>query len=205
MSVLYRPYSLSARTYTMWLFGLLGVIAGVLAVVILLARVLIAANSINDKATHIKQLGGSINESTAAVLQLAHTNDVASAILADAQPLTGQLNTTLGVAQSIAGLATSIDGTAGSINNTAGSIEGTAVSIDNDAVSIDNSGATINSLVGTINGKVNTVVGLAQAIHGDSSAIRGTAVSIQHNAKSIDCKVVNLPAPGAPNNCAEGS
>lgn len=187
--VAYRPYSLSPKTYTQWLLGLLGVIVGVVIVVILLARVLVAANSINDKATHIRQLGGAINESTAAVLQLGHTNDVASKILQDAQPLSGQLNTTISVAQSISGLATSINGTAGSINGVAGQIQGTAVSIDADAVSIDHSGAAIDSLVGIINGKLGTVIGLAQGIKGDSGAIVNTASNIEANAKKIDCKV----------------
>ncbi len=50
----YRPYSLSARTYTLWLSGLVGVIVCVVAVVFLLARVLVAANSINDKAADIR-------------------------------------------------------------------------------------------------------------------------------------------------------
>lgn len=189
MSTAYRPYSLSSRTYTLWLFGLLGVIVGVVAVVFLLARVLIAANSINDKATHIRQLGGTINESTASVLELTKTNAVAAAILTDAKPLSGQLNTTIGVAQSISGLATSINGNAGSIDGLAGQINGTAASIDADAVSIDASGAAIDSTVAAINAKLTTVLSLAQSVHSDTGAIRATAGSIEHNAKLIDCKV----------------
>lgn len=185
----YRPYSLSPNTYTTWLFGLLGVIVCVVAVVFLLARVLIAANSINDKAADIKKLGGTINESTAAVLELTKTNDVAHQILDDAKPLTGQLSTTVDTANSISGLATSINGTAGQIDQTASAIQGTATSIDSSAVSIDNSAASINGNVGTINGKLVTAIGLAQAVRNDTGAIHGTAAKIAQDAAAINAKI----------------
>ena len=185
----YRPYSLSPQTYTQWLFGLLGVIICIVAVVFLLARVLIAANSINDKAGDIKKLGGTINESTAAVLELTKTNDLASKILQDAQPLAGQLNTTIATAQSISGLASSISGNAGSIDNTASAILGTAQSIDRSAVSIDNSAASINARVGDINGKLNTVLGQAGSINNSAGAIVGTAGKIAQDAAAINSRI----------------
>lgn len=185
----YRPYSLSPQTYTQWLFGLLGVIISVVAVVFLLARVLIAANSINDKAGDIKRLGGTINQSTAAVLQLTHTNDVASTILQDAQPLSGQLNTTIATAASISSLASSINGNAASIDNTATAILGTANSIDRSAVSIDNSAASINARVGDIDGKLNTALGLASQVKGDTGSIVGSAGSIANDAAIINSRV----------------
>lgn len=198
-----RPYSLSPRAYSLWLAGLVGVILCVVAVVILLARVLIAATSINDKASDIKRLGGTINVSTAAVLNLAHTNDVAKAILADAAPLSGQLNTTIQTAQGINELAGSINSTAGSIDGIAGQIEGTASSIDRSAASIANSASSINSRAGDINSKLTTVLAAVQGIKSDTGAINGTATSIQHEAKRIDCKVPAVLS--GVNACPEGS
>jgi methyl-accepting chemotaxis protein len=171
------------------LFGLLGTIVCVVAVVFLLARVLIAANSINDKAGDIKKLGGTINESTAAVLELGKTTDVAQKILDDAKPLTGQLSTTIGTASGISGLATSINNTAGQINNTAGQIQGSATSIDASAVSIDKSAASINQRVGDINGKLDPALALVTGVRGDTGAIRGTADKIAVDANSINTRL----------------
>ena len=204
----YRPYSLSAKTYTLWLFGLLGVIVCVVAVVFLLARVLIAANSINDKAADIKQLGGTINESTAAVLQLTKTNQVASSILSDVQPLTGQLNTTLGTAQQISGTASTINGTAGSIDSVAGQIANTAASIDHSAASIVSSATSIDSKVSDIDTKLAQVLTTANSIKGDTGAIRGTGTQINANANAIDCNLNGVAtligAPGSsPGKCGQ--
>jgi methyl-accepting chemotaxis protein len=202
----YRPYSLAPRTYAQWLFGLLGVIVAILLVVFLLARVVVTANSINDKAADIRSLGGTINESTAAVLQLTKTNQVASTILGDVHPLSGQLNTTLGTASGISRLATSINNTAGSIDTVAGQIKGSADLILKDTNSIVASAASIDKGVTDIDAKLSSVLGAVQAIKGDSGNIRGTAVSIQSNAKAIDCKLPPaLLNPGnTVNNCGEG-
>lgn len=204
----YRPYSLSRQAYTYWLFGLLGVIACIVAVVFLLARVVIAANSINDKAADIRNLGGTINESTAAVLQLTKTNEVASSILTDVQPLSGQLNTTLGTAQGINGLATSINNNASAINSTAQQISGTAASIDKSTSSIRSSAASIDSRVSTINGQLSQVLSVAGQIKADTGAIRATGAQIDSNANAIDCNLngvaVLLGAPGSsPGKCGQ--
>jgi methyl-accepting chemotaxis protein len=204
----YRPYSLSARTYTLWLFGLLGVIVCVVAVVFLLARVLVAANSINDKAADIKQLGGTINESTAAVLQLTKTNQVAASILNDVQPLSGQLSTTQNTAQGISNLASSINGSAGSIDSTAGQIANTAASINRSSASIAANASSIDSKVSTIDGQLASVLTVANSIKADTGAIRGTGQQIDSNANAIDCNLNGVAqligAPGSsPGKCGQ--
>jgi len=202
----YRPYSLAPKTYAQWLFGLLGVIVAILLVVFLLTRVIVTASSINDKAADIRSLGGTINESTAAVLELTKTNQVATTILGDVQPLSGQLNTTLSTASGISGLATSINGTAGAIDGVAGQIQASADLILKDTNSIVASAASIDKGVTDIDAKLTSVLAAVQAIKGDSGNIRGTAVSIQGNAKAIDCKLPpGLLNPGnTTNNCGEG-
>ena len=68
-------------------FTLIIVIAVVAVAVILLQRTASLADRINDKAGNIARVGGGINSSTRAVLELNKTNDLAGSILGTAQPL----------------------------------------------------------------------------------------------------------------------
>lgn len=179
----------------------LGVVVVALgATSLLLGRTLSEANSINAKAENISRTGRGINTATDAVIQLNRTNETAGSILNTAEPLEGQLNEIISIAEEIDQLAASINGTAGTINNTAGTIGNTAVAINDNAAAIDSEAAQIldvarriNSDVADINGLLADTVGIAQRINGDSNNIIAEARDINRTAAAID---QGLPLPG---------
>jgi len=140
-------------------------------VVILLQRTTSTANSIDAKAKRIAKTGQGINIATDSVIQLNRTNQTAASILTTAQPLQGQLD-------HIVQLAQSIDGHAGSILGTAKAINGT--------------GATINGTAGTINGTAKTINGTAGDIHATALAIDATAGKINGTAKDINTQAAAI-------------
>ena len=186
-------------------FSLIIVLVVVAVAALLLQRTASTAESINDKAENIAQTGRGINTATDAVLQLDVTNQRAGSILASAQPLEGQLNEVIRLAESIDGLATTINGSAQSINGTAGSINGLAGSINGTAGQINNLASGINSDassilelardidvgVALINRNLDTTIALAQDIQANTSTIVGQAVRADELAAEID-DAVNL-------------
>ncbi|HZQ76612.1 MAG TPA: hypothetical protein VFE55_04725 [Acidimicrobiia bacterium] len=140
-------------------------------VVILLQRTTSTASSIDAKAKRIAKTGQGINIATDSVIQLNRTNQTAASILTTAQPLQGQLD-------HIVQLAQSIDGHAGSILGTAKTINGT--------------GATINGTAGTINGTAKTINGTAGDIHATALAIDATAGKINGTAKDINTQAAAI-------------
>lgn len=160
-------------------FTLVLVVIVVAIAVVLLYRTAWTADSINKKAGTIAETGGGINTATAAVLKLGRTNDLAASILQTAQPLEGQLNEVIRLAQSIDGLATSINGTAGTINNTAKGINGSAATILGSARSINDGVAQINT-------NLDTTLALARAIKSDTGNILGQADIANRFASCID-------------------
>ena len=79
------------------------VVVGIASV--LLAKTVSNAQSINDKAQNIAEVGTGINEATDSVVQLTRTNRLAESILRSATPLERHLNGIVGEARSIDGLA----------------------------------------------------------------------------------------------------
>ncbi len=158
-------------------FSLIIVIAVVAVAVILLQRTAWHADAINKKADNIARVGGGINTSTKAVLELGKTNELAGSILGSAEPLEGKLDEIVRLAQSIDGLATSIDSSAGAINGTARGINGTAGTILTTARSI-------NDGVAQINANLDSTLALAEAIKADTGNILTGARAAD---RSLDC------------------
>ncbi len=184
-------------------FSLIVVLVVVAAAALLLQRTASTAISINKKAENIAQTGRGINTATDAVLQLDVTNQRAGSILASAQPLQGQLNEVIRLAESINGLAGSINGTAGSINGLANSINGSATRINNIAGGINRDATSILALardiengVALINRNLDTTIDLATRIHADTSTIVGQAQRADHLAAEINDAVNILGGEG---------
>lgn len=186
-------------------FSLIIVLVVVAVAALLLQRTASTAESINDKAENIAQTGRGINTATDAVLQLDVTNQRAGSILASAQPLQGQLNEVIRLAESINGLASTINGSAQSINGTAGSINGLAGSINSTAGQINGFAGGINADVASIletardidegvaliNRNLDTTIALAEDIQANTSTIVGQAQRADVLAAEID-DAVNL-------------
>jgi methyl-accepting chemotaxis protein len=170
-------------------FSLIIVIAVVAVAVILLQRTAWHADAINDKADNIARVGGGINTSTKAVLELGKTNELAGSILETAKPLQGQLDTIVGLARDIDGLASSINGTAGAINNTANGINGTAGTILGTAQSIQRGVAQINR-------NLDTTLAVAAAIKTDTGNILGNADRARLVADCINSGLLGPNSPG---------
>ncbi len=170
-------------------FSLIIVIAVVAIAVILLQRTAWHADAINDKAGNIARVGGGINTSTRAVLELGRTNELAGSILETARPLQGQLDSIIGLARDIDGLASSINGTAGAINNTANGINGTVGTILGTAQSI-------NRGVAQINRNLDTTLAVASAIKTDTGNILNNANRANRLADCIDSGALSAAGGG---------
>ncbi|MCA1656684.1 MAG: hypothetical protein LC713_03070, partial [Actinobacteria bacterium] len=140
------------------------------------------ADHINSKAGNIARVGGGINSSTKAVLELNKTNELAGSILETAKPLQGKLDSIVGLAKDIDGLASTINGSAQDINGTASTILGTARSI--------------NAGVAQINTNIDTTLAIAQGIKADTGNILGQANRANHLADCIDSGVIDPASPG---------
>ena len=151
----------------------------------LLARVMTAAQSINDKAASISQNGRGINASTDSVIQLRRTNRTAASILTTAAPLDVKLSRVIALARDINGTAGSINSTAGAINSTAGTINSTAGTINSTAGTITSTAGTITSTAGRINSTAGSIHGSARQIDSTASTIDGTAAGINTAAAGI--------------------
>jgi methyl-accepting chemotaxis protein len=160
-------------------FSLVIVVVVVAIAVVLLYRTAWTADSINDKAGTIANTADGINTATAAVLKLGTTNELAASILNTAEPLEGQLNEVVRLAQSIDGLATSINGTAGTINGTAKGINGSVATILGSARSINDGVAQINT-------NLNTTLALAAQIKSDTANILLQADNANNFASCLD-------------------
>ncbi|MGH3613579.1 MAG: hypothetical protein ACRDRK_13490 [Pseudonocardia sp.] len=189
----------------------------------LLARTLVVAQNISDKAATIATTGRGINTATDSIIQLNRTNEAASSILESARPLEASLTTIVGtageintLAGSINGSAGSINGSAGGINNSAGTINTSAIAINDNAVKILGSATTINGVASGINGKaaeildvaqridvdaknINTeldeTIGIAKDIKGDTAAILREAIEARETSSCIAEKLNFLVLP----------
>ena len=159
------------------------VVVGVASV--LLAKTVSNAQSINDKAQNIAEVGTGINEATDSVVQLTRTNKLAESILRSATPLERQLNGIVGEARSIDGLASSINATAGDINDSATTIGGTATDINASAGDINSAAGSINQSAGSIGGSAGAINSRARAINANAGSINTSANRIDTAASSI--------------------
>ena len=175
--------------------GLLLVVVIVVLVIalVLLQRTAQTAIAINKKATTISKTGVGINQNTDSILELSHTNALASSILNSAQPLQGDLTQIVNLGNSVNSLATTINqsaqtinGTASQINSTAGAVNSTANGINSAAGSILNTANSIKSGVAMINQNVDTTIGIVQQIKGDTATIVGGLSTAQHRAGCIN-------------------
>ncbi len=172
-------------------FTLIIVVAVVAVAVILLQRTASLADHINAKAGNIARVGGGINTSTKAVLELNKTNELAGSILDTAKPLQGKLDTVVGLAKDIDGLASSINGSASAINGTAKGINGTASTILGTARSI-------NAGVAQINTNIDTTIAIAQGIKSDTTPILEQANRANRLADCINSGGLATPAGSSP-------
>jgi methyl-accepting chemotaxis protein len=152
--------------------------------VVLLQRTASTATAINKKASVISKTGVGINDNTTSILQLTHTNALATSILHSATPLQGDLSQIVNLGNSINGLATTINqsattinSTATAINNSAGAINSTAVGINSTAGQILGVATTIQVAVAMINSDLTTTDNVATLIRGDTDAIVGSGAS----------------------------
>src|SRR5829696_1214235 len=159
-----------------------------------LARVMTAAQSINEKATNIARSGRGINLATDSVIQLQRTNRTARSILKSASPLPPRLSRVVDEAQGIRGVAGAIDTTAGSIDATAGAIDADAARIDITARSIDGTAERIDGKAGRINSTAGDILGTARGINGIAGDIEGTAGRISTTAGGIDRNAAGILA-----------
>lgn len=159
------------------------VVVGIAAV--LLAKTVQNAQSINDKAQNIAEVGGGINESTDSVVQLNRTNALAESILRSANPLQRQLAGIVNEARSIDNLASSINSTAGAINDSATTINGTATDINSAAGDINSAAGSINTSAGSIGGSATAINARARAINNNAGSINTSANRIDTAATSI--------------------
>lgn len=145
----------------------------------LLARVMTAAQSINEKAAVIATTGRGINAATDTVIQLTRTNEIATSILQSAKPLEGTLTDIRNSAAAIDELAASINASAGAINATAGEINTSATRINQSAVEINRNASSILSSAVTINRT-------AQGINQEAGSILQVAQLIDRDAENIN-------------------
>ncbi|MEO7557270.1 MAG: hypothetical protein ABIV94_11775 [Acidimicrobiales bacterium] len=169
------------------------VVIVVLLAVIMLQRTLNNANSINAKAERIATSGRGINISTDSIVQLDKTVGYAQSILKTAQPLEKQLNSVIGLGDSINAHALSIGNSATTINGTAKTIAGSGSSINGSASGIANQlgqvvdiAESIRKGVAQIDINADGTIGLAQAIRGDTTNIANQASSAARNGSCID-------------------
>ena len=175
------------RNFTLASVIVLGVVVVVVGLAaLLLAKTVSEAQSINDKAQNIAELGTGVNEDTDAVVQLRRTNSLATSILRSATPLERQLNGIVGEARSIDRHAGSINDSAGTINDTAGQINTTAGNINSSATAIDEAAGSINASAGSINESAGSINATAGTINGLAGRVSSTAGSINRSARSID-------------------
>jgi methyl-accepting chemotaxis protein len=160
--------------------GLLLVVVIIVLViaVVLLQRTASTAIAINSKASTIAKTGVGINENTDSILELSHTNQLATSILNSAQPLQNDLSQIVTLGDSVNGLATTINqsaqtinGTANQINSTAGAVNSTANGINSTAGSILSTANSIKSGVAMINQQLDTTIPIVQQIKGDTAVI----------------------------------
>ncbi len=173
--------------------------------VVLLQRTASTAVAINKKASTISKTGVGINDNTDSILQLTHTNALASSILNSATPLQNDLSQIVNLGNSINSLATTINnsattinGTATSINNSAGAINSTASGINSTAGQILAVSMTIRAAVAMINTDLTATDNVAVEIRGDTDTIVGGGNSgLSFALKEAGCINHDLGATGA--------
>ena len=169
------------------------VVVVVAAAVVMLTLTLIDARNINNKANKIATTGRGINSSTDAIIQLSATNNFGKSILHTAQPLQGQLDKVVGLAESIDHSAISINnsgqainGTAHAINSTGAAINGEAKGINGALGAIEPIAESIKAGVAKIDQNVEATIGIARQIAADTGPINNAVATTSRQAACID-------------------
>lgn len=179
--------------------NLVAVIAFALFAVIVLARTLVAAQSINSQvADIIKPEISNVNLSLKTLPVLNQVNATAAKIMTAAKPLSGQAGQIMDATKSIMGTAHSINGAATSINADVRSIGSDVSSVTGSVGSINSSVNNISGTVGGIAGAVNSIQGNVGAISGDTGSINSSARSIQDNLSGVMSQVVDIKGQQVP-------
>src|SRR6266550_4684270 len=162
--------------------ALIIVIAWALSAVLILTRTLVAAQEINNKVTDITSKLAGAKGDTSYVSQLNKTENTASSILQNAQPLTGQLeivkNTAAHIQQQVDGITPPVQ----SINNTLTAIRNTQSSVIlTDVVKIKADTSSIITNVHTIDADLchanyGVALGLLSSGHGGDSGCNNNTI-----------------------------
>jgi methyl-accepting chemotaxis protein len=187
----------------------------VLLAALLVNRVAWTAESINRKAKTIQDSAIGIKGDSTAVLNIDTTNQLATSILASADPLDQKLKQIVALAQAVDAKAKSINGSAGivsgtarDINNTAGGITGTAGNINTAVADILGLAQSIMRGVNQINANLDGTIAVVTQIRGDTGNIRTAANLADTRAACVDRKlpVVNGLLGGSPEpDCARST
>lgn len=165
--------------------ALIIVIAWALSAVLILTRTLVAAQEINRKVTDITAKLAGAKGDTSYVSQLNKTENTASAILAAAAPLTGQIATVDATAKHIDQQVDGITPPVQDINGQVHQIQGKVASI----LGVVNSGPTsIGQVLITIrNTQSSVILTDVLRIKSDTTSIANNVVGIQ----SDFCNITN--------------
>lgn len=175
---------------------LLAVLAAAGITAALLIRVTDAATDIDEKAEKIAVSGRGINIATDSAIQLRRTNELATSILGNVEPLDEQLATIVSLARDVDDVAASIDrrvevieGTASAINQVASDITATADAIATELRAILEVAELIDRDAMLINTNLDRTIELARAIHSDTTNIFGLARAAHQTTACIDQKL----------------
>jgi hypothetical protein len=165
----------------------------VILVLVALGGAAFLLNRIASQADAIAGNAGdtqTIANKTDAVQMMDRTNELAEAILRSAQPMDGELGTTVDLAQGIDGKVQVINGSAKTINTSADVIYANAKSIENHASNVLDSAKSIQGSAGVINTT-------AANINTEAAAILDVANRINVDVKRINLNLdVTLPIAG---------
>lgn len=175
------------------------IVAWALAAVIILTGTLLAAHDIDDSVEVITSEVSAVDQDLDLIRLAEETDDIATRILNQVDPLPKELDKIIaiarqidGVAGSILGKAREINGRVGEINARAASIRTNARAIQERAESIDTTVVAIFRTVSSINATVRNIDGTVQAIEGSVGGILRRFVATLDVARSIDTGVAGI-------------
>lgn len=165
------------------------VVGWALFAVVMLTGTTVAANQIDRRVDRIVNEVTAIDRDLDAVATTQSVNERASAILAAATPLTGELDDVITATAGIDDSAASIEDTVGSIRATAGGINERVGRILANFVELDPVVSSIADGIEGINVRADRVIDLAGRILGDTSNVLSAVGDVDGHANSIDCAV----------------
>jgi methyl-accepting chemotaxis protein len=168
------------------------VVVWALAAVLMLTGTLVAANRIDDSVGVIKPEVNDIGTDTRAIELAARTARISDRIAVAAQPLTGELDSTLTAAKGIDVTAKSIIRRVGAINETAGAINGSVKEINGSVGTIGSSVDSIQSNVLSINRHARSIRASADGVLSSARQINSSVHGIQSSGRGISSEVASI-------------